>query len=129
MKLPARDLNFIEKRLASLACFCRNLFHRILGNALFWNHENESMQVMHGLHKLILWTSMMAKGAKQDVYWWKKTGFTSSDYSFKERESSLIWIVQGNLLTFQCDINCIPHHQSVYGMQRKIYNLCMNHDM
>ena len=47
------------------------------------------MQVMHGLHKLILWTSMMAKGAKQDVYWWKKTGFTSSDYSFKERESSL----------------------------------------
>ena len=34
-----------------------------------------------------------------------------------------------NLLTFQCDIDCIPHHQSIYDMQRKIYNLCMNHDM
>ena len=54
MKLHARDLNFIEKRLTSLAYFFRNLFHRILGNPLFGNHENESMQVMHGLHKLIL---------------------------------------------------------------------------
>ena len=34
MKLHARGLNFIEKRLTSFAYFFRNLFQRILENAL-----------------------------------------------------------------------------------------------
>ena len=30
-----------------------------------WNHEHDSMQIMHVLYKLILSTSKMAEGAKQ----------------------------------------------------------------
>ena len=30
-----------------------------------------------------------------------------------------------NFLTFKCGVDCTPH-QSAYGMQRKISNLCMN---
>ena len=33
------------------------------------------MQILHGLHKLILSTSKMAEGAKQDVHWWRETAF------------------------------------------------------
>ena len=48
-----------------LAQFFGNLFHRILGNGLFWNHDHESIQVMHGLRKLIPWTSKMAEEAEK----------------------------------------------------------------
>ena len=58
-----------------LAQFFGNLFHRILGNGLFWNHDHESIQVMHGLRKLIPWTSKMTEEAKQDMNWWKETAF------------------------------------------------------
>ena len=31
------------------------------------------MKIMHVRHELILSTSKMAEGAKQDVHWWKET--------------------------------------------------------
>ena len=30
---------------------------------------------MHGLRKLIHWTSKMAEEAEQDMNWWKETAF------------------------------------------------------
>ena len=48
------------------------------------------MQIKHVLHKLILSTSKVVKGAKEDVHWCKETGFYLSDYSFKGKESSPI---------------------------------------
>ena len=30
---------------------------------------------MHGLRKLIPWTSKMTEEAKQDMNWWKETAF------------------------------------------------------
>lgn len=86
------------------------------------------MQIMCVLHKLILSTSKMDEMAKQDVHWWKETGFILYDYSFKGRELSSIRISVKSFLTFQCDVGCIPH-QSVYGKQRMVFNLCMNHGL
>ena len=36
-------------------------------------HLLESMRIMNVLHKLILSTSKMAEGTKQDVHFWKET--------------------------------------------------------
>ena len=42
----------------------------LLGLFLMKSH---ALKIMHFLHKLILSTSKMAEGAKQDVHWWKVT--------------------------------------------------------
>ena len=55
----------------------------------------------------------------------KKLRFILPDYSFKRRESISIWVVEWNLLTFQCELGFIPH-QSVYDMRIKVYNIWMN---
>ena len=52
----------------------------------------------------------------------KKLRFVLSDYSFKGRESSLILIIQWNLLTFQCDVGCIPP-VSLFMACKERYNL------
>ena len=130
MKLHARGLNFIEKRLTSFAYFFRNLFQRILENALI--SETTKMKTWNLCMVYISYISEQAwwlKGRNKICIDRKKIDFTLSGYSFKGRESSLIWIVQWNILTFQCDVDSIPHHQSVYGMQRKICDLFMNHGM
>ena len=130
MKLHARGLNFIENRLTSLAYFFKNLFQRILGNALI--SETTKMKIWKLCMVYISYFSEQAwwvKGRNKTCIGGTKSDFTLSGYSFKGRESSLIWIDQWNILTFQCDVDCIPHHQSVYGMQRKIYNLFMNDGM
>ena len=93
-----------------------------------------SIYILNGFYKLFPWLSKMAiyllygfinyfyqqarwlKGRNKMCLNEKKLRFVLSDYSFKGRESSLILIIQWNLLTFQCDVGC----QSVYGMQRKI---------
>ena len=49
----------------------------------------QKLKIMHVLHKLILSTSKITEGAKQDVHCWKKT-FIFSDYSSTIRELSLI---------------------------------------
>ena len=46
------------------------------------------MRIMHVLHKLILSTSKMAKGAKQNVHCWKETVLFFSDFSFTRRKLS-----------------------------------------
>ena len=39
------------------------------------NHGHESMKIVRGLYKLFFLTNKMAKGAKQNVHWWKETAF------------------------------------------------------
>ena len=48
------------------------------------------MKCMHVLHKLILSTSKMAKGAKQYVHCWKETVLFFSDISCTRTELSPI---------------------------------------
>ena len=55
----------------------------------------------------------------------KKLRFVLSDYIFKRRESSLILIIQWNLLTFQCDVGCIPT-ASLFMACKERYNSWMN---
>ena len=54
----------------------------LLGLFLMKSH---ALKIMHFLHKLILSTSKMAEGAKQDVHWWKVTVLFYLIMACKER--------------------------------------------
>ena len=77
------------------------------------------MKIMHVRHELILSTSKMAEGAKQDVNCWKET-FIFSDYSFTRKELSPIWIKIGKILKLFNTLWAVSTRQSIYGMQRMI---------
>ena len=76
------------------------------------------MQIAHDLYKLILATSKIAEGVKQDMHCWKKLHFLS-DYSFKGKESSSICIIIKIFRRFNI-MWAVYLQLSIYGMQRNV---------
>ena len=57
----------------------------------------------------------------------KKLHFILSDISFKERKSNSIWIIQLNLLTFQCNIIRIPMPVCLWHAKKDIVHAWIVH--
>ena len=74
---------------------------------------------LHVLHK-ISQQARWLKGRNKMSVGGKKMRFILSNYSFKGRESSSIWIIQKNLLTFQCDVGCIPPPVCLWHVKKGI---------
>ena len=54
------------------------------------------MKITHALHKLILWTSKMTEGAKQDMHCWKELILFFLIIALQEL--NLIWIKTSKIL-------------------------------
>ena len=79
---------------------------------------------LHVLHNLFQQARWLKRQNKMSIGG-KKLRFILSNYSIKEVGIKLDLNYSVKSLTFLCDVSCIPHTY-VYGMQRKVYNLCMN---
>ena len=92
MKLqPATLLKWDSSAVAFLQIlhnFQKHLFQRTLANGSFRNNVQESMQIMRGLHKLILSANKMAAMAKSDVHWWKEVAFFFLIFVLRERNQT-----------------------------------------